>query len=263
MSLTSGLIEKYNYMALSRFTITLNTPATAFNIFIPVTFTGVQTATNFYVAYHLTNTTNTFKSLAYVEALRTITITNTASPSGNFGPTVNTATVGQSVSNLQLSANSPISLSANSGNSIGAAFSYFSEWDYLQSSTVTGFTTYGSCFKTSYLFYITNYAAYIASGTSFTYNYKIMKGFVCSCDSSGAITTLVLTIPTGYIPSKWGITLPGFGAISQNTGSLLYLNSNYQTVGGSLVTTGITFPGVGPNMVNAVGVFSIPLPVAL
>ena len=90
-----------------------------------------------------------------------------------------------------------------------------------------------------------------------------MKGLVCSCDTSGAITGLYLNISTGYIPSKWGITLPGHGAISQNTGSLLYLNSNYQTVGGSLTTTGITFPGVGPNMVNAVGVFSIPLPVAL
>ena len=113
-------------MALSRFSITLNTPATSFNILIPVTFSGVQTDTNFYVAYQVTNTTNGYKSLAYVEPLRTITITYTASVSGSFGPVVSSATVGQSVSNLQLRATSPVSLTTNSGNNIGSAFSYFS-----------------------------------------------------------------------------------------------------------------------------------------
>jgi hypothetical protein len=263
LTLSSGLIEKYTYMALSRFSITLNTPATAFNILIPVTFSGVQTDTNFYVAYQVKNVTNAYKSLAYVEALRTITISQTANSSGTFGPVVSAASVGQSVSNLQLRATSPLTLTANTANNLGAAFSYFSEWDYLQSSTVTGFSSFGTCFITSYLFYTTNYAAYIASGTAFTYNYKIMKGLVCACDTLASITGLYLTISTGYIPSKWGITLPGYGAISQNSGNLYYLNSNYQAVGTSLTTTNITFPGVGPNMVNAVGVFTIPLPVAL
>lgn len=131
LTLTSGLIEKYNYMALSRFSITLNTPAAAFNILIPVTFTGAKTDTNFYVAYQVRNTTNGYKSLAYVEALRTISISQTATLSGSFGPVVTAASVGQSVSNLQLRATSPSNLSINTANNIGAAFSYFSEWDYL------------------------------------------------------------------------------------------------------------------------------------
>jgi len=66
LSLTSGLIEKYNYLALSRFSITLSAPATSFNIFVPVTFPNGQTATNFYVAYQVKNTTTGFKSLSYV-----------------------------------------------------------------------------------------------------------------------------------------------------------------------------------------------------
>jgi len=114
----------------------------------------------------------------------------------------------------------------------------------------------------SYLFYTTNYASYL-TGSTFAYKYKIMKGVVCSCDLSGSIMGLYLVLSTGYLPSKWGVAIPGYGAISQNTGNLLNINSNYANVGTTLTTTNITFPAVGPNMVNAVGVFSIPLPVAL
>lgn len=114
----------------------------------------------------------------------------------------------------------------------------------------------------NYLYYITNYQAYL-TGSTFTYSYKSMKGIVCNCDTAGTITGLYLTISEGYIPSKWGKTIPGNGAISDNTGRLLYRNVNYQTVGVTPTATGITFPAVGPNMVRAVGAFSIPLPVPL
>ena len=90
-----------------------------------------------------------------------------------------------------------------------------------------------------------------------------MKGVVCSCDLLASISSLYLTLSTGYIPSKWGKAIPGYGAISQNTGALLHLKANYQTVGNTPVATGITFPAVGPNMVKAIGAFSIPLPVPL
>lgn len=90
-----------------------------------------------------------------------------------------------------------------------------------------------------------------------------MKGVVCSCDVSISISGLYLTVSTGYLPSKWGVSLPGYGAISQNTGHLLNLNTNWQSVGTTLTTSNIKFPAVGPYMTNAVGVFQIPLPVAL
>jgi hypothetical protein len=201
-----------------------------------------------------------------MEGLRPISITNTASNSGSFGPTVGTNTVGQTVTNLAIRAASPVAVTANSNtaNMVGAAFSYFSQWDYFQTSTVTGFSpTYGSaCAMFSYLYYTTNYAAYL-TGSTFTYSYQIMKGIVCSCDTSGAITALTLTVSTGYIPAMWGLSIPGYGAISQNNGALLYYNSNYQKISQTLTATSVTFPGVGPNMVNAVGVFSILLPVQL
>ena len=68
-----------------------------------------------------------------------------------------------------------------------------------------------------YLFYTTNYAAYL-TGSAFTYSYKSMKGIVCHTDTSGSITNVNLTIATGYLPSKWGKAIPGYGAVSQNTG---------------------------------------------
>lgn len=114
-----------------------------------------------------------------------------------------------------------------------------------------------------YLYYTTNYAAYLL-GSTFTFSYKSMKGIVCHCDISGSINGLgSLVIATGYIPSKWGIAIPGYGAVSQNTGHLLYLRPNYQNVGNTPTASGITFPAVGPNMIKAVGVFGIPLPVPL
>ena len=99
----------------------------------------------------------------------------------------------------------------------------------------------------TYLFYTTNYAAYL-TGSTFVYSYKEMKGIVCHCDLGGAITGLYLTLSNGYLPSKWGKAIPGYGAVSQNTGHLLHLEPNYQNVGNTPTATGIVFPGVGPNM---------------
>lgn len=54
-----------------------------------------------------------------------------------------------------------------------------------------------------YLYYTTNYAAYL-TGSTFAYNYKCMKGVVCTCDLGGAVTGLALTLSKGYIPSRVG-----------------------------------------------------------
>jgi hypothetical protein len=93
---------------------------------IPVTFAGAQTITNFYIGYQVVNSSTGFKSLAYVQPSTSISISYTASVSGSFGPTVTARTVGETFTNLQLRATSPVTLTVNSGNNIGSAFSYFS-----------------------------------------------------------------------------------------------------------------------------------------
>lgn len=157
----------------------------------------------------------------------------------------------------------------NAGNNIGAAFSYFSEWDYIRTSTFTGWQTYGTCYKMNYLYYYTNYAAYL-TGASFLYSYKRMSGLVCPLDSSVAgLTTAQLTVSNGYLPSKWGKKIPGFGAYSQNTGQLLYYRTN-DVLDSALklpldldVSGSITLPPAGDLLVRSVGEFIIPLPAPL
>jgi hypothetical protein len=190
----------------------------------------------------------------------------TGTASGNYGPQVSSSTItaGQAVSNLVINAKSSAAVTANANANlqVGAAFSYFSQWDYFQNSTISGWSTYGNCYLLKYLYYYTNYAAYL-TGSVFSSKYYLMTGVVCPCDLLGTITGASLTLSTGYLPSKWGITLPGYSAVSQQTGAILYLKANSVTIGGSLTTTGITFPVVGPYMTNAVGFWSIPLPVPL
>jgi hypothetical protein len=88
-----------------------------------------------------------------------------------------------------------------------------------------------------------------------------MKGIICPTDTSNtAITSATLTISTGVLPSKWGKTLPGYGAYSQNTGNLLYLKTNYMTVTNDLViSTPVSLPPAGPLLTKSVGEFVIPL----
>lgn len=112
-------------MTLSRIEIPILAPTTAFNVMIPVTFPN-QVDNNLYIGFQVVNSTTGFKSLAYVEPLRLVSISQTSSNSGSFGPVVSSVTVGQNVTNMQLRATSPIGLTANTGNNIGSAFSYFS-----------------------------------------------------------------------------------------------------------------------------------------
>lgn len=253
----------YNYNSLSRFEVSLLTPSTSFSILIPVT--GYTSSTNFYVAYQTTNAITSFKSLAYVEPKRTITLTSvTASTTSTTGLTVSTYSVGQTVTSLSIKANNGGTVNTNSANNIGSAFSYFSQWNYFSGSTITGFSTYGTCYKLSYLYYYTNYALYL-TGTTFSSFYYLMTGIVCSCDLSGSISTATLTASSVTLPANWGLNLPGYGAISDYDGSLKFINSNinYQKIGSSLTVSNITFPPVGPSMTKSVGSWVIPLPVGL
>lgn len=88
---------------------------------------------------------------------------------------------------MTLKANAPSGVSANSGDNLGAAFLYFSEWDYFGSSTISGWGN-GPCYVMKYLLYQTNYDDYL-SGSSFTYTYKAMKGVTCFADSGTAVTS--------------------------------------------------------------------------
>jgi hypothetical protein len=164
---------------------------------------------------------------------------------------------------MQLKANSPSAgVAVNTANSIGGGFTYFSSFDYIGSSTITGWSTIGTCFKSYYLYYYTNYADYMATiSPTFQYAYDKMKGIICTTDTSNTgITTAILTISTGVLPSKWGKSLPGYGAYSQNTGQLLYINKNYMTVTNDLViSTPVALPLAGPLLTKSVGEFIIPL----
>lgn len=123
-----------------------------------------------------------------------------------------------------------ITINQNTANSIGGGFTYFSEWDYIGSSTISGWTGSSSCLKLQYLYYYTNYDAYL-TGTTFSYSYKQQKGFVCFSDTSSvAATSLVLTISSATLPAKWGKTLPGYGAYSQNNGILQDLKTNANSI---------------------------------
>lgn len=99
-----------------------------------MTHPNAQTITNFYLGYQTLISGK--KSLAYIENARAISLTATASLTGSFGPTVSGKTVGATVSNLGLSASGTATtgtITQNSGNNIGSAFSYFSEHDYFGS----------------------------------------------------------------------------------------------------------------------------------
>lgn len=153
---------------------------------------------------------------------------------------------------------------ANPPNDIGAAFSYFSEWDYIKESTITGWSTFGVCYKMNYLFYFTNYDQYL-TGISFSYKYKRMSGVVCTLDNSvTGLDAAQLTISTGYLPSKWGKDIPGFGAYSNSDGKLMYLKKNDAPIALDLtIADAVTLPPAGPLLERSVGEFVIPLPASL
>lgn len=154
----------------------MTAPSTQFNILIPVTYTvqNPRADVNLYIAFQTVNSTSGFKSLAYVESRIVSNIVATATTSGTYGPQVNTVsyTPGQQASNLVILANSGTSLTTNTMNNLqlGSAFSYFSKWDYFKDTVINGWTA-GTCRRLNYLYYYTNYAAYLSASATFSSTY--------------------------------------------------------------------------------------------
>ena len=197
--------------------------------------------------------------------MRTITISGSSTTAGSYGPIVASSFVGQTVTNMGLKANlAGAAPSANTGNNIGASFSYFSEWNYIKDSAITGWASFGTCYQMNYLYYYTNYNLFL-TGTTFAFSYKRMSGVVCPTDiTTAGLTTASLTVSNGYLPAKWGKTIPGNGAYSQNTGQLLYINTNFEIIGQNLLISGtVGLPPAGPLLEKSVGEFVIPLQSAL
>lgn len=208
------------------------------------------------------------KYLAYIEPMRPSSILTSSTTNGIFGPDVANTYIGRTVTSLGLKANhagtAPTINGLPTANDIGAAFSYFAEWDYMRGSTISGWETLGVCYKMNYLFYYSNYEAYL-TGITFDYKYKKMSGVVCTLDSSVAgLSTAQLTISTGYLPSKWGKDIPGHGAYSNSGGQLLHIAENAPVYTLDLIIADpVILPPAGPLLVRSVGEFVIPLPAAL
>ena len=254
----------YNYQTFSRIEIPLTTPTTAFDIMVPITAEQGNVRTYFYLGYIQKDSVTGKKSIVYMEPMRTITHTGSVSTNGVYGPDVTSANVGDTISSMTLKARAPSGLSQNSGDNLGAAYLYFSEWDFFGSSAVTGWTN-GGCYKMTYLLYQTNYDAFL-TGSTFTYTYKSMRGLVCFADTGTSVTSMDLTVATGYIPAKWGLIIPGFGGYSSNTGNLYSRRANYYQIPSALTITDlntITTPTMGPLLVKSVGKWVITLPVAI
>jgi hypothetical protein len=114
------------------------------------------------------------------------------------------------------------------------------------------------------LYYSTNYAAYLSSGTTFTYSYQNMSGVVCSVGSTANINAATFNINNGYLPAAWGKIIPGYGAYSTNTGQLVDLAATNNIIGNMPnIMSSITFPVMGPSMSHAVTYWDILLPVPI
>lgn len=107
------------------------------------------------------------------------------------------------------------------------------------------------CYQMRYLYYNTNYFAYL-NGISFAYSYKMINGVVCPLDMAGMSTgSAALTLSVGYLPAKWGKIFPGYGAYSQNNGQLLYINPNQAIIPQDLLISGtIILPPAGPLLIK-------------
>lgn len=230
---------------------------------IPVKATQGKIQTYYHLGYITKDPTTGKLGFAYISPRKTITHSGMAGTGGTFGPILTSVSLGQVLTSMNLKAIHS-GVTTNSFDNLGGAFLYFSEWDYFGGVTPTGWSN-GQCYIVNYLLYSTNYASYLA-GSSFIYKYKNMNGVVCFTDNSSSISSAQLTVANSTIPTRWGLTLPGTGAYSQNNGNLMVTNANYMNVPTSLQITNtstIKTPTMGPNLVKSVGVWIIPLPVAL
>lgn len=205
----------------------MSAPATAFDIIIPIKAPG-NAETNFYIGYTTKDPVTGKISTKYMENLKTISNTGSPATSGTYGPVISSAKVGEILAPMTLKASyGSISTNIPASDNIGAAFLYFSEWDYFGTATISGWPN-GPCYKLDYLLYETNYEDFL-TGSTFAYTYKYMRGVACFADTGNAVSSAQLTVSTSTMPSKWGLTFPGWGGYSQNNGRLVAKKSNHQS----------------------------------
>ena len=127
---------------------------------------------------------------------------------------------------------------------------------------MTGWS-FGSCHTLRYVYYYTNYDAYL-TGSNFAFSYKHMSGIVCFADTSNAaVSSQILTIASSTLPAKWGKKLPGYGAYSTHLGHLHSIKINFEDVGLTPVASLVDPPIAGALLVRAVGKWVFNVPVAL
>lgn len=93
-----------------------------------------------------------------------------------------------------------------------------------------------------------------------------MKGIVCFTDTGNSVSGAQLSISSSKLPTKWGLTLPGYGSYSTISGNILYKTTNYQNVPLSqqiLTPSSIKTPTMGPLLIKSLGKWIIPLPVSI
>lgn len=256
-----------NYHLFSRIEVKITDPSTAFNILIPIKADQGKVQTYFYLGYTTKDPVTGVVSLSYISPRKVVTHSGSFATSGTYGPVTSGYTLGQTVAPLNLKAAYSGAVTINAADNLGGAFLYFSEYDYFGSAISVGGWTNGPCYILNYLLYSTNYAAYL-TGSTFAYKYKDMKGVACFTDTAVSVSAAQLTIPTSVIPARWGLSLPGSGGYSQNTGNLLAKNTNYvpaPNVNSITITnlSTIISPTMGPSLVKSIGRWVILLPVAL
>lgn len=182
-----------NYHRYSRIEIKLTNPASPFDILIPIKADQGKVQTYFYLGYTTKDPATGIVRIASMSPRKVVTHAGSASVAGTFGPAVESSTLGQLLSSMNLKAQYAGSVSINSGDNLGGAFLYFSEYDYFGSGAVQGWTNGPPCYVLNYLLYSTNYDLYL-TGATFSYKYKDMKGVVCFTDSGNSISGATLTI---------------------------------------------------------------------
>lgn len=97
-----------------------------------------------------------------------------ASTGASFGLTVAGAAgaIAGNVTSLNLSARlSAVTVTNNTGVLQGSAFTFFSKWDLFRDTVMSGWPLAAECLKVTYIYYRTNYAAYLSTGATFTASY--------------------------------------------------------------------------------------------
>lgn len=93
---------------------------------IPVKADDGKADTSIYLGYITQDPTTRKKAIAYMEPVRVITHSGTATTTGQFGPDLTGQHVGSTISSMALKAEYSGSVGVNSGDNLGGAFLYFS-----------------------------------------------------------------------------------------------------------------------------------------